>query len=30
VCFDPKGKSRPTDFTGKADRMNSIVERQKK
>jgi uncharacterized protein (TIGR03067 family) len=30
VCFDPKGKARPTDFASKGDRMTAIVERQKK
>jgi uncharacterized protein (TIGR03067 family) len=30
VCFDPKGKNRPTDFTSKAGRMTAVVERQKK
>jgi hypothetical protein len=30
VCFDPKGKERPSDFTGKAGRMTAVVEREKK
>jgi uncharacterized protein (TIGR03067 family) len=30
VCFDPKGKERPSDFTSKAGRMRAIVEREKK
>jgi uncharacterized protein (TIGR03067 family) len=30
VCFDPKGKERPTDFTSKAGRMTAVVEREKK
>jgi uncharacterized protein (TIGR03067 family) len=30
VCFDLKGKNRPTDFTNKAGRMTAVVERQKK
>jgi len=30
VCFDPKGKKRPTDFASKSDRMTAVVERQKK
>jgi uncharacterized protein (TIGR03067 family) len=30
VCFDPKGKERPTDFTSKAGRMTAAVEREKK
>ena len=30
VCFDPTGKERPTDFTGKAGRMTAVVEREKK
>jgi uncharacterized protein (TIGR03067 family) len=30
VCFDSKGKNRPTDFTSKAGRMTAVVERQKK
>jgi uncharacterized protein (TIGR03067 family) len=30
VCFDPKGKERPADFTGKAGRMTAVVEREKK
>jgi uncharacterized protein (TIGR03067 family) len=30
VCFDPKGKERPTDFTSKASRMTAVVEREKK
>ena len=30
VCFDPKGKEWPTDFTGKAGRMTAVVEREKK
>jgi uncharacterized protein (TIGR03067 family) len=30
VCFDPKGKERPTDFTSKACRMTAVVEREKK
>jgi len=30
VCFDPEGKERPTDFTGKAGRMTAVVEREKK
>ena len=30
VCFDPKGKERPADFTSKAGRMTAVVEREKK
>jgi hypothetical protein len=30
VCFDQKGKKRPTDFASKGDRMTAVVERQKK
>ena len=30
VCFDPKGKERPTDFTGKAGQFAAVVEREKK
>jgi len=30
VCFDPKGKERPTDFTSKAGRMTAVVERETK
>jgi uncharacterized protein (TIGR03067 family) len=30
VCFDPKGKERPTDFTSKTGRMTAVVEREKK
>lgn len=30
VCFDPKGKDRPTDFASKAGRMTAVVEREKK
>jgi uncharacterized protein (TIGR03067 family) len=30
VCFDPKGKERPTDLTSKAGRMTAVVEREKK
>jgi uncharacterized protein (TIGR03067 family) len=30
VCFDPKGKERPTDFTSKPSRMTAVVERDKK
>jgi uncharacterized protein (TIGR03067 family) len=30
VCFDPKGKKRPTDFASKSERMTAVVERQKK
>jgi len=30
VCFDPTGKERPADFTGKAGRMKAVVEREKK
>ena len=30
VCFDPKGKDRPTDFASKAGRMTATVEREKK
>jgi len=30
VCFDPKGKERPKDFTSKAGRMTAVVEREKK
>jgi uncharacterized protein (TIGR03067 family) len=30
VCFDPKGKERPTEFTSKAGRMTATVEREKK
>jgi len=29
VCFDPKGKQRPTDFSSKAGRMIAVVERKK-
>ena len=30
VCFDPKGKKRPTDFASKSGHMTAVVERQKK
>ena len=30
VCFDPKRKERPADFTSKAGRMTAVVEREKK
>lgn len=30
VCFDPKGKKRPTDFASKEGRMTAVVERVKK
>ncbi len=30
VCFDPKGKERPSDFMSKAGRMTATVEREKK
>lgn len=30
VCFDPKGKKRPSDFSIKEGRMTAVVERQKK
>jgi len=30
VCFDPKGKERPTDFSAKAGQFTAVVEREKK
>ncbi len=30
VCFDPKGKERPSDFSSKDGRMLVVVEREKK
>jgi uncharacterized protein (TIGR03067 family) len=30
VCFDPKGKARPTDFTAKEGHFVAVVQREKK
>src|SRR5262249_32302296 len=30
VCFDPKGKERPTSFTAKAGQFSAVVQREKK
>jgi uncharacterized protein (TIGR03067 family) len=30
VCFDPKGKMRPTSFTAKAGQMSATIQREKK
>ena len=29
VCFDPKGKERPTSFTAKAGQFSAVVQREK-
>jgi uncharacterized protein (TIGR03067 family) len=30
VCFDPKGKERPTSFTAKAGQFAAVIQREKK